>query len=189
MRASQTQNSQRMSPGELGTWVALASFGMLFGTFLLSYLLAKARFPIWPPIGVEPVPVGLSTLSTAVIASSSVTLYLAQKALGVLDYKRFRLFWKVTIFLGIAFLFAQVQLWYALWNQGLRAQDHLFGGSVYVLTGLHALHLLAGVLGLVFVYFKTLKTNFRTEAPKNMGLIWHFLGITWVLMYLLLVIL
>jgi cytochrome c oxidase subunit 3 len=191
---SANPSRSRMSPSELGTWVAMASFGMLFGTFLLSYLLARVRFPVWPPIGADPVPLGIPTLSTGVLVLSSFFVYKANQSFPSTPQSFFKN-WNFSLALGLLFLVLQGGLWIQLWNQGLRAQDHIFGGTVYVLTGLHALHVLVALGGLVFVPLKLkplLKTRgleifSKSEAPKNMGLFWHFLGVVWILMYLLLV--
>jgi cytochrome c oxidase subunit 3 len=180
--------NQSFSSTELATWIAISSFGMLFGTFLLSFMLAKVRFPVWPPVGVEPVPMAIPAISTLLLFVSSL---LVERALGFRkkgELLKFKKIWFNAIFLGLCFLVSQVLLWSKLIDQGLTLNDHLYGGAVYALTGLHALHVLAGLGLLIWIFFKAQSLEIKSEAPKMVALFWHFLDVVWFLMFLLIVV-
>src|SRR5689334_23271975 len=96
---------------EIGMLVTLSSFGMLFGTLILSYFLARARSPVWPPMGIDPIAPLLPSLSTVIILIAS---YFTEKSL--LDWrmenrKSCRANWKAALISTLLFLFFQVAVW------------------------------------------------------------------------------
>src|SRR5438045_3399877 len=93
-----------MTNTELGMLVGLASFGMLFGTLILSYMLARARYPVWPPLGAEPLKPLLPSLSTLVLIVSSITVQQGHRNFLARNVAAFRRWWTATIVLGFAFM-------------------------------------------------------------------------------------
>lgn len=190
-----------LSSAELGMMVTLASFGMLFGTFFLSYLLARTRSAVWPPIGVEPIPKNLSSLSTLILLLSSVLIYQAEGAFRAAAQKRFLKLWCAATGCGLAFLATQVLLWIQVSQLGVRADATLYGSIFYTLIALHGVHILAGLGILIFVGFRATTKDFfsetamasagnrqsLSEAPKLAAWFWHFLDAMWLIMYALLV--
>jgi cytochrome c oxidase subunit III len=168
--------------------IAMASFGMLFGTFLLSFLLAQARNVSWPPIGVSPINYAFAYLSTGLILASSVLYAHAQKSHTAENLVAAK--WSVmgTWALAVAFLALQYITLKQLWSLGQGINSDIYSGSVHVLIGLHAIHLLGGLIGLSFVaiklfFFKTVSAT----AVQIVGWFWHFLGVLWTLIFLVLV--
>jgi cytochrome c oxidase subunit 3 len=188
VKADNSLNRSSFSSKELAAWVAISSFGMLFGTFLLSYLLARTRFPVWPPVGVDPIPVTTPWISTLILALSSLMISRSVFYWNLSQLQQAKKFWIIGVGLGVAFLISQGALWNQLISQGLSATDHLFGGAVYALTGLHALHVVAALGALIVLYFKYATLKNDSEAPKLVGLFWHFLGVVWFLMFLVMVV-
>jgi cytochrome c oxidase subunit 3 len=190
---NQTQTKQRLKPlssAELGTLVGLSSFGMLFATFILSYLLSKARFPAWPPPGIAPPEPLLPTLATGVLIASSLLVHMAMGALDSGRIEKFRKLWGGALALGCFFVVIQIGFWAQLISNGLSAQSHLYGASIYTLTGLHAIHIVVGLGVLAWVLAKAMRPQFleqKSEAPKLASWIWHFLDIVWILMFVILV--
>lgn len=180
---------QPLSHAEVGMLVALASMAMLFGTLMLSYILARSRLPMWPPIGVELIRPFFPTLATAAIALSSIVLKFSFQAFEERQFESFRKLWLLGSILGLGFMAFQIATWQQMWALGTTLQSQLFGGMFYTLTALHAVHVLAGIAVLFFVYFKTRNINHtsKTAAPKLALWFWHFLGFVWYAMYALLV--
>jgi cytochrome c oxidase subunit III len=184
-----------ISNAEFGMWIGLASFGMLFATLFLSYGLARLRAPIWPPIGVDSLPKLLPTLATLALIASSWTLHKALEAYNQGLKKLFLSFWNWTLFLGFVFLAVQAFSWKQVSAFGEQFNSNLYGNIFYAMTGLHALHILGGILVLLIVSIKISKKNFfsrehgkkLSQAPKLSAMYWHFMDFIWVLMYLLLV--
>lgn len=162
--------------------IAMASFGMLFGTLLLSFLLAQARNTNWPPIGVQPVNSVLAYLATGVIACSSLFYAQARKS----SSKRWFL---GTWLLAWMFLALQYETLKTMWAHGQGLNSDIYSGSVHLLIGMHALHLLGGIAALTYVtalaFWRPAKLTDTTS--QIVGWFWHFLGFLWALIFLVLV--
>lgn len=169
-----------LTNGQMGMLVALASFGMLFGTLVMSYLLARARLPAWPPLGAEPVPPLIPLLSLPLMIGSSVCVHEAWRKFQVGDRVGFKRAWGRSMVFGFLFLLLQTLLWRALYQLGLRIDGDLYSGILYVLTGVHAAHVLAGLGALLFVWIKADRLAATSEAPQLAGWFWHFLDVVWI---------
>jgi cytochrome c oxidase subunit 3 len=187
---------QNLTSKHVGFLVGMASVGMLFATFLISYLLYRSRIPVWPPIGMELVPALLPTLATAVLAISSFFLHIAYRSLEAAQDRgnetAFQRFWLGGTLLGCAFLALQVFTWKHMIHMGLAIRSSFFASVFYVLTGLHAFHVLIGVglLLAVLAHSKDYSRGTRTIlTPQLTGWYWHFMGGLWAILYLVLIVL
>ncbi len=129
--------------------------------------------------------------STIVLVISSVTLFLASRAAKRLAYdKQQRLLW-ATIALGVAFLILQVYGWYTL---AIKMHIYLVDPNatrsfVYVMTFLHLLHIIGGIIWLISALSGSIK---RIPQVKNLyrmemtSIFWHFLDIIWIYLYVFL---
>ncbi len=177
-----------MSHRELGVLVGLASMGMLFATLILSYMLARARSPVWPPIGVDPVPVLLPALSTFLLLLSSFYVHLSYKRLLGADLASFKRFWNIGTVIGGLFVLLQGAVIYQLYSLDIKIDSHLFGSIVYTLIIFHAIHIVAGIAALVYIATRFSKYSAtRHEGPRLVGWFWHFLDVVWLMMFVLIV--
>ncbi|MFP5387274.1 MAG: heme-copper oxidase subunit III [Bacteriovoracia bacterium] len=165
--------------------VTLISFGMLFASLFLGYFLVRFNSPMWPPVEIENMPKLLPFLSTLVMALSSFTYFKMEKG------NEKKKFWLMTVALGFLFLGLQFALWKALAASGILVSHGNVPSMVYAFTWLHAGHIALG-LGLVvwlgyFVFRKP--EGLSTLKLINVGKFWHFLGVIWFLMYLMLFVL
>lgn len=163
--------------------VTLISFGMLFGTVFLGYFLVRFNSPTWPPVEIENLPKLLPFLSTLVMALSSFTYFKFEQSGGAKKG-----LWTSTVFLGVLFLALQWVLWGALKASGILASNGQVPSMVYAFTWLHAGHIVMGLLALLWLgYFVFRKPGGLTEIKLiNVGKFWHFLGVVWLVMYLML---
>jgi cytochrome c oxidase subunit 3 len=102
---------------------------------------------------------------------------------------QFRRWWGLTSALGVAFLAGQVVAWQQLAAAGVFLASNPSNSFFYVLTGMHGLHLLGGIIALLFVGFRNRGDEGRlhqSTAVKVAGLYWHFMGALWVYLFLLL---
>lgn len=173
----------------VGMWVALASILMLFVALTSAYIvrqLPKAGGPNdWVPIDM---PWAL-WVNTAVILTSSITMEFARRSLKGSDYNRFNRWIVITTLLGIAFLIGQIVAWRQLAAQGFYVSTNPHSSFVYLLTSLHAVHLLGGViaLGAVTVAALRLRIGMKKRAVVDVtALYWHFMDGLWVYLFLLL---
>lgn len=129
--------------------------------------------------------------STAVIIISSITLFLSSKAARQLQFAKQRLYLWLTFFLGIAFFAIQIYGWYVLAiKMGIYfINPNASRSFIYVFTGLHLVHVLAGLAVLLNVIIASYR---KTPQVKNMfkmemaSIFWHFLDIIWIYLYVFL---
>jgi cytochrome c oxidase subunit 3 len=180
----------RFTGAHLGLLVAIASWAMLFATFILSFMLHRARVPVWPPIGTEAIPPLLPTLATGLLIASSFFIHLAYRQLVNSELMGFRRFWGIGTLLGVMFLILQVGTWNHLYRIGISLKSSLFASIFYTLTGIHALHVIGGLSALAWVYFRAGRyTPVKSITPQLSAWFWHFMDVVWVIMFLLLVVL
>lgn len=121
-----------------------------------------------------------------VLVTSSGAIILAEKALHRGEMKLFRLLWLATISLGIVFLFGQAAEWAGM-PFGLDAGSA--GGTFFLLTGFHGLHVFTGVCLLLYMYWRSLQPhNFDRghEGVTAIALFWHFVDVIWIILFILL---
>jgi cytochrome c oxidase subunit III len=174
----------------IGMWVALASILMLFISLTSAYIVRQ--IPAlnggevdWAPLQMPPV-LWLNTLALVV---SSVTIELARRALKRDEYHRFNRWIIVTTLLGIGFLAGQLVAWQQLAEQGIYVDSHPHSSFFYLLTSLHGVHLLGGVIALSFVTVAALRLRIgmkKRSAVNVTALYWHFMDGLWIYLFLLL---
>jgi cytochrome c oxidase subunit 3 len=127
--------------------------------------------------------------STIMLLASSVTFELSRRALRRNDYPRFNLLLSLTTFLGVAFLVGQVMAWRHLASQGLFQAENQHSTFFYLLTSLHALHLLGGLVALIYLTVLALRLRIgsrQRNAVEVTALYWHFMDGLWIYIFLLL---
>src|SRR5690554_3026085 len=129
-------------------------------------------------------------LSTALIVASSISMHLAFRAAKQANYAKQRIYLLITILLGIGFFFSQFHAWNVLIEQGVYFVNYNASQSfIYVFTGFHLAHIIAGVIVLLIVLLHKLgklpqaRNIFRMELA---ALFWHFLDILWIYIYVFL---
>jgi cytochrome c oxidase subunit III len=162
----------------IGMWVSLASIAMLFTSLSSAYIVRSGAMYDWFPIAVPRVMFG----STALILLSSVSIEIARQKLkqGLTEsYSRYLL---LTGFLGLGFITSQLLAWRQLVQQGIYLQSHAHSSFFYLLTGVHALHVLGGLLALGFLWLRSR----RQAAADAVSIYWHFMNALWIYLFLLL---
>ena len=166
--------------------VTLISFGMMFASLFLGYFLARFNAPVWPPVEIENLPKLLPFLSTVVMGLSSWTYFKLEK-----NAEQRKSFWLFTVALGILFLVLQTTFWKALAASGIFVSNGNVPSMVYAFTWLHAAHIVMALGLLLWLGFYIFRRPDGLSELKliNVGKFWHFLGVVWLLMYLLLFVL
>ena len=165
-----------------GIWLAIAAIVMFFAALTSAYVVRKGTSDDWAPF---PLP-KLLWLNTAVLLASSGTLELARRSRGRgLAPGEFRRWWGLTTALGVAFLVGQVLAWRQLVAAGVYLATNPSGSFFYVLTAAHALHLLGGVLALLYAAARG-RTDASAPAVKVAAVYWHFMGGLWLYVLVLL---
>ena len=183
-------------PSQTGVWVAVSAIAMSFAALTSALVVRQGSGTDWQRFGLP----RILYLDTLVLIASSYTLELARKRFAACtsltsdDGAQARalrsdgLYWlNITLTLGLFFVAGQVLAWQRLASQGLFLATSPSSSFFYLLTAMHGLHLLGGVLGLVYVGYR-LRRNAR-NAQTSLGtaaVYWHFVDLLWV--YLLMVI-
>jgi len=163
--------------------------GILFTASIIGYLVVRLRATEWPPTGSPGLPGGLWA-STAILAIQSVLLVLATRTTGTGNSGQLSRQLAASAALGVAFLAAQVGNWMGMAAGAVIPRQSLFVFAFYVLTFLHALHVLGGIVPLVLTALRARGGRY-TDDPEPIALVasyWHFLAATWVAIFIVLAI-
>jgi cytochrome c oxidase subunit 3/cytochrome o ubiquinol oxidase subunit 3 len=167
--------------GPVGILFFILAESSIFAVFVAAYLYYIGRSLTGPtPREVLQFPV----LMTVCLLSSSLTVHLAIRALRNGSTARFLRYWAATILLGAGFLAGTVREWYELITvHHLTIRTNLFGSTYYALVGLHASHVIAGMLMLLVVAVFGLAGRVRPEHVERTDVIsmyWHFVDAVWI---------
>ena len=170
--------ARRMEAAKLGLWVAMGSISMLFASFTSAYIVRSAGQD-WVPLEIP----AILWLNTAILLLSSVTMEISRRSFHRWQPITFRKWLLVTAVLGSAFLVGQLFAWRELSQQGIYLVSHPHSSFFYVLTAVHGVHLLAGVL--VLFYVLALAARYRltpgeSSSPTIAATYWHFVDGLWL---------
>jgi cytochrome c oxidase subunit III len=172
------------SRGRVGMFCLIAAESAIFVIFVVAYFFYIGRSLSGPtPREVLEVPI----LNTVCLLSSSITIHLAVRALRQRKMLAFKLFWFFTLALGAKFLIGTGIEWHQLiYQRGLTITTNLFGTTYYSLVGLHAFHVLVGLVGLTTVMLLALASKVPPEQSEKVdifSLYWHFVDVVWVVVF------
>ncbi len=159
-----------ISTGQVGLWLFLAVATMLFAALLSAYIVRMGQSD-WHPF---PKP-GLLWFNTGVLLLSSVSLRWASSALRQGNQKRAQLGFVAGTTLSVLFLIGQIWSWSVLQQLGYFLNTNPSSSFFYVLTAIHGLHLLGGLI-------VALWAARNTERLRLFVMYWHFLTIVWVVL-------
>ena len=172
---------------KLGIWLFLASEVMLFGSLFSSYALLRMGAPSWPDQSAI-LSVPLATLNTVILISSSVTMVLAWAALKAGSISRYRMFMGLTLLGGAGFMVVKAFEYADKFSHGLLPSSSNFLGLYFALTGLHAIHVLAGMVVNAYLWapgtrmWRTDPERF-TNRVEVAGIYWHFVDLVWIFLF------
>ena len=174
--------------GKFGMWVFLISEIMFFTGLIGSYLVLRLGSSSWPRPG-EILNVPLLGLNTLVLISSSLTMALALNAIQRGRQALLKRYLLLTALLGATFLFIKGMDYTRLWHEGFTISSSLFGSCYYLLTGFHALHVLSGIILIVYLFTAASRSACSAAHDGRVeysGLYWHFIDIVWVILFAIL---
>jgi cytochrome c oxidase subunit 3 len=187
----------------LGMWVLLATEALMFGVLFLSYTVYRYWFPQGFASASAQLDLTLGTLNTGVLLTSSLTMMLAVQSLALQRRRSGVWLLLLTALLGTLFLVIKGYAWHGEYQRhlvplrGLTTDysaiggdaAHIFFNLYFVMTGLHALHLLIGVALVLGISAYALRTSQIVTAARRvrlLGLYWHFIDIIWLFLFPLL---
>jgi cytochrome c oxidase subunit III len=182
------RQAQRMK-SSIAMTVFLVSLAMMFATLILSFVVFRLSSTSWPPMGMDRPTLFYPLISSFFIIASSFAFEVYAGALKKGDFELSKLSYWLTVLLGLAFLVAQVMLWNNLTSEGYLVDTGVFASMLHSFTWVHAAHIVMGLIWLLYLLPTTkLGATFeRYEIRVSCaGKFWHFLGIVWVLLFVIL---
>jgi cytochrome c oxidase subunit 3 len=172
------------SKGVVGMTCLIIAESAIFTIFVVAYLFYLGKDAGGPtPRQVLELPI----LNSVCLLSSSATITLALRSLRKGDLKRFNGWWLLTIALGAYFLIGTGREWGRLIrDKGLTIQTNLFGTTFYSLVGLHASHVVIGLLALLIVMAFGAAGWVKQEHAGRvhvLALYWHFVDAVWIIVF------
>lgn len=162
-------------------WIAMASMVMLFAGLTSAYIVRKNEGN-WIEFSLPK----MFTISTITIIISSFIIQYAVYAIKKNLLNQVKIAVVTTLVLGIVFVFMQFYAWTVMVNNGIHFVGNPSGSFIYVLSGMHILHLAGGIISMIVISIKSILEKY---SPKNyLGLqlgaiFWHFLDILWVYLF------
>ena len=164
MTTVQTKEPQRIHPHKFTLWVAMGSIVMMFAALTSAYIVKKNQSS-WLEFDLPQI----FWYSTAVILLSSVTIHLSLKAFKAREMGRYRTLITLTALLGVLFITLQ---W--LGFQSLEARNIALTGAksnsaasfLFVITGLHMLHVLGGVIALLVIFIRAYSVKMKNYSSR-----------------------
>ena len=173
---------KRIHPHKFTLWIAIGSIIMMFAGLTSAYLV-KGSLPGWTTIEIP----RLFYYSTAAILLSSLTIQMALKAFKERKMKQYRSLITVTAVLGILFIALQIAGFNELMSRGVLMSGSSGAGQfLYIIFGLHALHVLGGIIALLIMFIKAYSSKVRNYDPVSIELAstyWHFVDLLWIYLF------
>ena len=176
--------------GVLGMWVFLATLAVLFLAAIVGYLVVRLKATDWPPPGMPRLPAGL-TVATLLLLAASVTIHFALRAIRVGQRAASTRWLVATLLLGVVFLGVQVWNWWGLIRLHLTAASNLYAFTFFMLTGLHAAHVIGGIALLAVVLTRCLRGRYGSGHHAGVtyaAMYVHFLDAIWLLLFAVMVV-
>lgn len=171
---------KKIHPHKFTLWVAIASILMMFAG-LTSAFIVKSNLVGWRHIQMPKV----FLVSTVVIILSSLMIQMSLRSFRQREMKNYRMLMGLTVLLGTSFVVLQWMGFKELWDQQNITFKGVSGAGqfLYVIFGLHALHVIGGVVTLMILFGKSFfgKTKTYSSIPVEVAATyWHFVDILWI---------
>jgi cytochrome c oxidase subunit III len=175
---------QLPSRGKTGMLSLIAAESAIFTIFVVAYIFYLGKSLSGPtPVQILRIPI----LDTICLLSSSLTIHWAVSALRGGKAGMFLLWWGVTLALGVKFIEGTAVDWYQMiYHEGFSISTNLFGTTYYSLVGLHASHVIVGLLGLSLIFLLALAGKVKQEHAERCEVFsyyWHFVDAVWVVVF------
>lgn len=177
-------------PSKFNLWLFIVSIILLFGALTSAYIVSKGierDKDMWHYFSMPKV----LWLNSAILVVASVMLQIGLWGARKGDFRRAKIGYGLTMVLGLIFLGGQALAWSILTEEGVvfGTGGSNSGNYLYVLTCLHGLHIVAGLIFLGVVYWRLMRNRYRPGnllGIENAATFWHFLGLLWLYLFIFL---
>ena len=174
----------------IAMWFLLLVVMMTFGGLISAYVVISTNGVMeWKPFDL-PLQVWIST---NLILASSITYTISQKALNLNNQQKAKNWLLATTVFGGMFIGSQIMAWLELVRRDIYVQSNPYAGFFYILTSVHALHVVVGISALGYILLRTWEATSdedeltkRKQVSNTVGWFWHFMDALWIVLVLLL---
>lgn len=183
--AVQGSEGKRIHPHKFTLWVAMGSIVMMFAALTSAYIVKK-NTGNWLEFNLPKI----FWYSTLVILVSSLTMHLSIKAFKAREMGRYRTLITVTAILGILFIVLQWLGFQDLEHRNIAltgVKSNSAASFLFVITVLHMVHVLGGVIALLFVFIRAYAVkvkNYSSLPIELVGTYWHFVDVLWIYLFI-----
>jgi cytochrome c oxidase subunit III len=174
--------NKKIHPYKFNLWVAIGSIIMMFAGLTSAYIVKRDQ-PGWTSFSM---PIAFY-YSTATILISSMTIFLARKSFVERRMVRYKKMVLATFVLGLIFMLLQWLGFRHLWVTGTTFHGSGAGQFLYIIAGLHGLHVLGGIIALITLWFKARNTRIRSYNTVPVDVVstyWHFVDLLWIYLFI-----
>jgi len=174
------------STGKIGMWIFLLSDAFSFVGLLLGYGMLRSGAHVWHHPGEPELSVNFAALLTIVLVSSSMSMVMALTAAVERNRSQLLLFLGLTILGGVVFLAGQAYEYTHLIEEGLVFGRSAYASTFYVITSFHGLHVLTGVIYMLFIFVRGAGGKYDSGDYREVELVdlfWHFVDLVWVFVF------
>ncbi len=169
---------KRIHPHKFTLWVGIASIVMMFAGLTSAYIV-KRNLVNWISFDL---PV-IFWYSTVVIVLSSITIMIGRRHFKQGEMAIYRKWLIATAALGILFVVMQTLGFVSLWKNGITLTRNVSFSFLYIIVGLHALHVVAGIIALVIILVKAFSVRRKSYSAVPIDLMstyWYFVDFLWI---------
>jgi cytochrome c oxidase subunit III len=177
-----TEQRGKLHPHKLMMWMGMGSMFMVFAGLTSAFIL-QSTGPRWV---VFKLPIAF-WISTILIIASSFTMNKAVQAFKIRDRKKYKSLVTYTVILGLLFIACQVLGFMDLYKQGITLQGNASNGFLFIISGLHIVHIIGAIIALVIVYLTAFRKSikvYNSTSVEVMSLFWHFVDGLWIYLFI-----
>ncbi len=185
MENTQTTTNNKIHPHKFTLWMGIGSIVMMFAGLTSAYIVKRNQSG-WQTFDLP----SAFWVSTILIVMSSVSVHLSVKSFKERGMNSYRKLLAITGVLGVAFIATQFIGFKEFWNVGMTLQANVAFSFLYVIVGLHAVHVIGGVIAIIVMSlkaFSTKKRNYSIVPVELIATYWHFVDILWIYLLIFLI--
>jgi cytochrome c oxidase subunit 3 len=173
---------KKIHPHKFAMWIGIGSIIMMFAGLTSAYIVKRDQ-PGWTTFDIP----RSFWYSTFAILISSLTMQMALKSFIDRQMQKYKMLIGITLFLGILFIVLQLISFRQIWNSGVTLKGSGAGQFLYVIAGLHALHVLGGIIVLLVTFIKAFVSKRRNYSSVPLEVVttyWHFVDVLWIYLFI-----
>jgi cytochrome c oxidase subunit 3 len=174
-----------VSAKQLAMIVLFGTLSMLFGASVVGYLITRSQNDVWKTASMPGLPLGL-VASTVLLAALSGAMHVALRAVRQNRFETLQRALTVGLLLGLAFVVGQAENRRSMYAAAIATDARtLYAFTFYMLTGLHAVHVIGGFVPLLVVLGKAKRREYSSSNHEGVKLClqyWDYLGVIWLIL-------